>query len=169
MPVIYVNLSNHDCTTREPYISFLKKFELIKNEDINGEQIELRVANKDGTFANGFYNDSVYYKNPRLRIDFATLPLSKNNLTNCTLIRATYSYEGVDDHDQLEFHIQRVKNIKKRTPYYYLPNVTCFEFSSQIDDEYKLIFDVSVNDYEKVSDVCCSLISLFITIFSLDD
>ena len=167
MPVLYVNLNKQESLTKEPYVSFFKKFDIIK-DDINGEQIELRVGGKDGCFANGFYIDKVYYKNPRLRIDFATIPAPDNNETTCTLIRASYSYEGEDGYD-LDFHLQIAKDIKKRAPYYYLPGATNFEFSSQIDDEYKLLFDVLVDDPEKVSNVCCSLISLIITIFSLDN
>lgn len=167
MPVLYVNLNKHESLTKEPYVSFFKKYDVIK-DDLNGEQIELRVGGKDGCFSNGFYIDRVYYKNPRLRIDFATIPSPENEQKTGVLIRTSYSYEGEDSFD-FDFHLQRVKDIKKRAPYYYIPGVTHFEFSSQIDDEYKLLFDAIVDDVSKVPEVCCSLISLIITIFSLDN
>lgn len=168
MPVLYVNLNKHESLTKEPYVSFFKKYDIIK-DDPNGEQIELRVGcGKNGCFANGFYIDKVYYKNPRLRINFATIPSPEKEQETNVFIRASYSYEGEDSYD-LDFHLQRVKDIKKRAPYYYIPGATHFEFSSQIDDEYKLLFDVLVDDVAKVPDVCCSLISLIITIFSLDN
>lgn len=167
MPVLCINMNKHESLKKEPYASFLKKFDIIK-ESINGEQIELRVGGKDGCFSNGFYIDSVYYKNPRLRFDFAKIPSPENDGTTVTFIRACYSYEGEDSYD-LEFHLQRAKDIKKRAPYYYIPWATHFEFSSQIDDEYRLVFDALVGDDEKLQEVCCSLISLIITIFSLDN
>ena len=167
MPVLYVNLNKHESLTKEPYISFFKKYDIIK-DDLNGEQIELRVGGKDGCFTNGFYIGKVYYKNPRLRIDFTTIHSPEKEKETCVFIRTSYSYEGEDSYD-LDFHLQRVKDIKKRAPYYYIPGASHFEFSSQIDDEYKLLFDVLVDDVAKAPDVCCSLISLIITIFSLDN
>ncbi len=167
MPVLYVNLNKHEPTKKEPYASFLKKFDIIK-DDLDGEQIEIRVGGRDGTFVNGFYIDRVYYKNPRLKFDFSTVPSPYEQNKTATFIRATYSYDDEDGYD-LDFHLQRAKNIKKRAPYYYLPGVTNFEFSSQIDDEYKLIFDVLVEEKEKVEEICCFLISQIISIFSLED
>ena len=167
MPVVYVNLKKQESLTKEPYVSFLKKYNTIK-DDLNGEQIELRVGGKDGCYANGFYIDNVYYKNPRLKIDFASITSHKDGQRTSVFIRFSYSYEGEDIGD-FNLHLQRVKDIKKRAPYYYIPGASHFEFSSQIDDEYKLLFDVLVEDLEKVSEVCCSMISLIITIFSLDN
>lgn len=167
MPLYYVNLNKQECLSKEPYASFLKKFDLIRGE-VNGEQIELRVGGKNECFANGFYIDESYYKNPRLQLDFATVPAPGDSQKTCTLIRISHSYEGEDGYD-LEFHLQRAKDLKKRAPYFYIPDASHFEFSSQVDDEYKLLFDVIVEDETKVSSVCCSLISLIIAIFSQDN
>lgn len=167
MPVFYVNLNKQKSLTKEPYVSFLKKYDVIK-EDVHGEQIELRVGGKDGCFANGFYVDEVYYKNPRLRLDFATIPSPEDADVTCTLVRASYTYEDEDGYD-LDFHLRRIKDIKKRAPYYYIPGASHFEFSSQIDDAYHLLFDVLVDDMAKVPEVCCSLISLMISVFTLDN
>lgn len=38
MPVLYVNLNKHESLTKEPYVSFFKKYDIIK-DDLNGEQI----------------------------------------------------------------------------------------------------------------------------------
>lgn len=162
MPVLYVNLNKHEAIQREPYNSFLKKYGLIK-DNLNGEQIEVRVGGKEGNFSNGFYIDDMFCMNPRLRIDFADVPGDQR-----IFIRVCYSYEGEDSYD-LDFHLQRVKDIKKRADYYYIPGATHFEFSSQIDDDCKLNFDVLVEDKSRVPEVCCSLISLVIAIFSLDN
>ena len=162
MPVLYVNLNKNDVLSKEPYASFIKNYEIIK-DSINGEKIELRVGGRN-VFDNGFYIDRTYYKNPRLTIEFAQIPSEKE----CIFIRAAYSFEGEDNYD-LEYHLDRVKEIKKRAPYYYLPDALNFEFSSQIDDEYRLYFDVITDDKEKVSKLCCSLISLIISIYSLDN
>ena len=167
MPVFYLNLEKQESLTREPYASFLKKYDLIEQE-LNGEEIELRVGGKDETFTNGFYVDSYYYENPRLRFSFATVPNPDNHEETSTLVRACYSYEGDDCYD-LQYHIQRAKDIKRRAPYYFLPGATHFEFSSQVDEEFKLQFDVLVADNEKVAEVCCLLISLIIAIFSQDN
>ncbi len=167
MPVLYINSDKHDCLKREPYVTLLKKFEVIK-DSLDAEEIELRVGGRDGCFANGFYTDDVYYKNPRLKISFATVPSPDDRTLKSFFIRAAYSFESEDDYD-LEFHLQRIKDIKKRVPYFYLPDVTHFEFSSQIDEDYKLFFDAVVDDREKVRNVCCMLISLIISVFSLDN
>ncbi|MBQ6824831.1 MAG: hypothetical protein IJN82_06135 [Clostridia bacterium] len=167
MPILYVNLNKQESLTKEPYASFLKRYDIIK-ENVNGEQIDLRVGGKDGCFTNGFYVDKMYCKNPRLRLEFATLPSPERSGETCTFVRAIYSYEGEDGYD-LDFHLQRARDIKKRAPYYYIPGASHFEFSSQVDDEFKLIFDVLVEEKRFVSEVCCSLISLLITIFSLED
>lgn len=167
MPVLYVNLNKQGSLSKEPYATFLKKYEVIKDAP-NGEEIELRVGGKEGTFTNGFYIDNFYYKNPRLRLNFATIPSPENDSEMSVFIRAVYSYEGEDCCD-LDFHLQRVKDIKKRAPYYYLHGVSHFEFSSQIDDEYRLVFDAIADDNTRVEKVCCQLISLIISIFSLDN
>lgn len=166
MPVLYVNLNKNSALSKEPYASFMKNYEIIK-DSINGEKIELRVGGKD-CFSNGFYIDRTYYKNPRLTIEFAEIASSSDIEKNCVFIRAAYSFEGEDNYD-LEFHLGRVKEIKRRAPYYYIPDADNFEFSSQIDDEYRLYFDVLVSDRDKISKVCCSLIGLIISIFSLDN
>lgn len=168
MPVLYVNLNKQESLTREPYASFMKKYDIIK-EDPNGEQIEIRVGlGKDGCFSNGFYIDKTYYKNPRLRLEFAALPSSDTEGKESVFIRASYSYESEESY-HLDLHLKRVRDIKKRAPYFYIPFASHFEFSSQVDDEYKLLFDAVVEDKNKVPDVCCSLISLIITIFTLDN
>ena len=166
MPVIFVNLNKQDTLKKEPYLSFLKKFDLIK-QSLDGESIELRVGGKEGSFTNGFYVDEMFYMNPRLRIDFADIP-SEQGEKNRTFIRVCYSYEGEDGYD-LDFHLQRIKDIRKRVGFFYVPDATHFEFSSQIDDEYRLIFDVLVEDETAIPRVCCSLISHIIAIFSLDN
>jgi len=167
MPVLYVNPNKQESLQKEPYASFLKKYDVIK-ENLNGEQIELRVGGRENCFSNGFYVSSYYCKNPRLKINFATILHPDDSNKKCTLVRMVYSYDGENSFD-VDFHIQRAKDVKKRSAYYYLPNVTHFEFSSQIDDEYRFIFDVLVEDVEKISEVCCSLINLVISIFSLDN
>ena len=105
MPVYYVNLNKQESLSKEPYASFLKKFNLIRDE-VNGEQIELRVGGKNECFTNGFYVDESYYKNPRLKLNFATVPTPGDSQKTCTLLRTAYSYEGEDGYD-LEFHLQR--------------------------------------------------------------
>ncbi len=166
MPVLYVNLNKHESLKKEPYNSFLKKFNLIR-ENLNGEQIEIRVGGKDRSFANGFYLDEEFYINPRLRVDFASMPVAAGEKPSM-FIRVCYSYEGEDGYD-LELHFQRVKDIKQRAEYLYIPGATHFEFSSQIDDEYKLMFDALVDDMSKIPDVCCLLISHIIAIFCLEN
>lgn len=165
MAVLFLNFAEHEPLKKEPYASFLKRFDIIK-ESVDGEQIELRVGGRDGTFSDGFYVDETYFKNPRIKIEFAGIPKEENGKS--FFVRVVYSYEGKDCCD-LDLHFQRVKELKKRAPYYYIPGATHFEFSSQIDDEYKLIFDVVADREETVQGVCCSLISLIISIFSFEN
>lgn len=167
MPILYIGHDKHDCLKIEPYATLLKKFEAISDNPF-GEEIELRAGGREGHFTNGFYVDEIYYKNPRLKINFASVPSPDDRSTENAFVRVTYSYESEDDYD-VEFHLQRIKDIKRRAPYFYLPGVDFFEFSSQIDDTYKLHFDAIVSDKDKIRDTCCMLVSLVIAVFSLDN
>ena len=166
MPILYLNLDRQKSLEKEPYVSFFKKFNFIK-DSLHGERIELRVGGAEGSFCNGFYVDDVFYINPALSLEFSQVPKSKD-YPESMLVRLCYSFEGEDGYD-LDFHLQRIRDIRKRAEYFYIPWATHFEFSSQIDEDYRLIFDVLVEDSDRIADVCCSLISHVIAIFSLDN
>ena len=167
MPVLYANLDKHDSLSREPYASFLKKYDAIK-QDINEKRIELQLGGENGTFENGFYVEGLSFENPKLTLFFDTVLSPETDNKKVVFIRAIYSCEAGDEFDPM-IQVQRAKDIKLRVPYYYLPGVTHMDFSSQLDDEYKLIFDALVDDKHSIPEVCCSLIGLIIAIFSLDD
>lgn len=169
MPVLYVNLRKQNSLEKDPYAWFSKEYEELKKKGkTDGARMEFFIAGKEGDFANGFYLDECFYQNPRLQFDFATVPPADKNKKESVFVRLCYSYEeGEDCNDSL--YRQRVKSIKKRVPYYYVPWVSCLEFSAQIDDENKLFFDALVEDPTKVPEACLSLINLVISIFSLDN
>lgn len=170
MPFIYVNLNEQKSLEREPYTSFTKKYEVIK-ENLNGEKIELRVGNgKSNSFSNGFFtDDGCYAKNLRLNFIFASLPKDDTESTNGkTLIRMTYSFE-YDDAESLNYHLDKVKALEKRVPFFYIPLASAFEMTYQINSEFTLLFDVVVDDEKDVQQVCYSLINQIITIYSFEN
>ncbi len=168
MPVLFVNMKKHNSTEREPYSSFAKRFDSVK-DNLHGERIELCAGSgKRGAFNNGFYNDEDYFKNAMLTFDFAEIDNGTDISPRSTFVRMTLSYE-CSTYCDIEYQLQRIKALKLRVPYFYIPDVTHLEFSSPIDEDVKLQFDVLVPDKEKILNVCCSLINQVIAVFSLDD
>lgn len=135
MPIIYM-LHKQESTSKEPYQSFEKQFNLIKN-DLDEKTIELAIGNDEtGVFANGFYFDetvdpenillSFYFK----KIEYEELDGAK---TKGFFIRMQYVF-SFDYRGWLPLHLDRIKAIKQRVPFFYIPNAESLEFSSQMDD-----------------------------------
>lgn len=83
------------------------------------------------------------------------------------LTNTVYSFEC--NESNLDYYRRHIKLLKKRVPYFYIPDVTHFAFSSQIDDEFNMQFDVLVKNGEKVLQVCYSLLNQIISILSFED
>ena len=63
----------------------------------------------------------------------------------------------------------RVKNISQRLPYLYIPNTCYFDAECTISEKLNITFEMIVSDKNKVEEVCCSMISHLIAMFTLDD
>lgn len=166
MPVIYYNsISELSSLSKDPYASFSKKFKSLK--DIDGQEIELRIDNGKEGFYKGFHTDDCYMENANLRFVFAVMHNSSDPRDEVYFVRMVYSFSCNDEN--FHYYQRHIGLLKKRIPYFYIPNVSNFEFSSQLDDNFNLQFDVLVKDKETILQVCYSLINQIITIFSFED
>lgn len=168
MPVLFINMKEQTSLEKEPYLSFMKRFEALEG-NLDGECVKLYVGKgKSGTFSKGFYIDESYCKNPMITFEFARINSSNKEGEKETFIRMTYSYE-CDSRYDLEWQMDMIKALRRRIPYFYIPSVSHLEFSSPIEDDVRLQFDVLVPESEDVPQVCCSLINQVIAIFSFED
>lgn len=161
MPVLLIDMQEQTSLDREPYLTFGKRFYDLEGR-LNGETVKINVGRgKSGSFSKGFYIDEAYCKNPMFTFYFADTDDKK------TFIRMTYSYE-CDNRCDLEWQGELIKALRRRIPYVYIPSVTHLEFSSPLEDDVKLQFDVITPNREDVFQVCCSLINQVIAIFSFE-
>ena len=162
MAVIFYNgLKRSECLSKEPYLSFKRKFRALKS--IEGEEIELVIDTGKEGFNRGFYTDS-FMHNAKLRFRFAELD-GKNG--EACFIRMTYSFDCHEDN--FRYYRHRINTLKKRVPYFYIPSVSHFEFSSELDDEFYMCFDAVAENHDAVLQVCYSLINLIIAILCFED
>lgn len=166
MPVIfYSSISELSSLSKEPYANFAKKYKSLKSLD--GQEIEVRIDNGKEGFHKGFYTDDCYMENANLRFVFATMNNSADSKEKVYFIRMVYSFSC--NEDNFQYYQRHIGLLKKRVPYFFIPNVSNFEFSSQLDDNFNLQFDVLVKERENILTVCYSLINQIITIFSFED
>lgn len=167
MPVLFINMKEQTSLEKEPYLSFLKRFEALEG-NLDGECVKLYVGKgKSGTFSKGFYIDESYCKNPMITFEFADIR-GKGEDEKETVICMTYSYE-CDSRYDLEWQMDMIKALRRRIPYFYIPSVSHLGFNSSIEDDVRLQFAVIVPKSEDVPQVCCSLINQVIAIFSFED
>ena len=165
MPVIYSIMEKQMSLEKEPYKALTKQFKSIKN-NIDGQIIELKISSEKEGFFRGFYTDHEYTNQAAIRFLFSN-PHQNKSHSFPTFIRMEFSFECNDIN--YHFYQRHINLLKKRVPYFYIPFVSCFEFSHCIDDKFRLMFDISVDDKEKVLDSCYCLLSLIIAIFSFED
>ena len=163
MPVIFFNsISKHNSLEKDPYASFTKKFKGLKKFD--GQEIELRIDNGKEGFHKGFYTDDCFMENANLKFAFADVT---SGAEKAYFIRMNYSF-GCNS-ENIHYYQRHISLLKQRVPYFYIPFAANFEFSSHIDDEFNLQFDVLVKNEADVLQVCYCLINQIITIFSFED
>lgn len=171
MPIIYM-LDKQKALTKEPYVSFDKKYKMVF-EKLYDSEIEIPIGTgKPGQFANGFYNcDYAYQRNLTIRFSFAKVTSEQIELSGkseSTFVRCTYSFE-YNETDMLDYHLNRLKAFSLRTEYFYIPKAEYLEFSYKIDKEINIYADAIVLEQSDVQQVCHSMINQFISIYSLDD
>lgn len=165
MPVIFINPKEQTSLEREPYVSFLNRFEALDG-NLSDECIKLYVGKgKNGSFSKGFYVDDNYCKNPMLTFEFTENINSEGKKE--AIVSMTYSHECENYYD-LQWQNSMIKTLNLRIPYFYIPAVSHLEFSSPIGDGVILRFDVIVPEKKDVRQVCCSLINQIIAVFSFE-
>lgn len=167
MPVIYYNLEEQKSLEREPYKSLAKKFRNIKYA-LDKNEIEIDIGSDEEGFSKGFYTDFTFTNDARLRFVFSKCCENHNgNQTSNVFVGMLYSFE-CNEHNE-PFYRKYIGLLKKRIPYFYIPNASHFSFSSQIDDEFVLQFNALVENESNVLEVCYSLLNQLIAILSFED
>lgn len=164
MPVILYDLKAQDSLTREPYTTFAKKWKSIES-DPDGHRIDIRISGGKEGFSRGFYTDHEYMSDVELSFLFARTAGGVD--IGSTFVRMTLSFEC--NSSNFDYYRDQIKSLKKRVPYYYIPTVSHLEFSSQIDDEFKLQFDAVVPEGTDVAQACYMLINQLIAILSFEN
>lgn len=163
MPVIYYNIDELKSLEREPYKILTKRYKSLKNV-LEEKEIEINIGSDKEGFSKGFYTDSEFTNEAKIRFIFSKEAGTEKSQY---FIRMIYSFEC--NESNLDYYRRHIKLLKKRVPYFYIPDVTHFAFSSQIDDEFNMQFDVLVKNRGKVLQVCYSLLNQIISILSFED
>lgn len=166
MPVIYYNIDEQISLEKEPYKSLTKRFKSLKNA-LEEKEIELNIgADREG-FAKGFYTDFEFTNDAKVKFLFSKEADAGTKEKAQIFVRMVFSFEC--NESNLHYYRRHIKLLKKRIPYFYIPEATHFAFSSQIDDEFNMQFDVLVEKEDKVLQVCYSLLNQIIAILSFED
>ncbi len=163
MPVIYYNMDEMKSLEREPYKTLVKRFKSLENA-LEEKEIEINISDKDG-FSKGFYTDSDYADN--LKVKFVFSREESHNGRGKVFVRMIFSFDC--DEGSLYYYRIHIKALKKRVPYFYIPDVTHLAFSSQFDDDISIVFDTLVADETKTLQVCCSLLNQIIAVLAFED
>lgn len=167
MPVIYYNIDEQKSLERDPYKVLTKQYRNLMNA-LDKKQIELSIGSDREGFAKGFYTDFEFTNEAKITFIFSRE--ADDETKKCKqkiFVRMIYSFEC--NESNLHYYRRHIKLLKKRVPYFYIPDVTHFTFSSLIDDEFNMQFDVLVEGEEKVLQVCYSLLNQIIAILSFED
>ena len=165
MPVIYYNIDEMRCLEREPYKTLVKRFKSLENA-LEEKELEINISDKDG-FAKGFYTDSDFADNIKVKFVFSREYENNDDKKGKVFVRMIFSFDC--DEGSLYYYRLRIKALKKRIPYFYIPEVTHFAFTTQFDEEISMIFDVLVSDEAKTLQVCCSLLNQIIAVLAFED
>ena len=167
MPVIFYNLEEQKSLEREPYKTLSKKFRNI-NYALDNCEIKLDIGSDDEGFSDGFYTDFNFTNNAELKFVFSRSDETHaKNKPSSILVSMLYSFECNSYNEQFYRHF--IELLKKRLPYFYIPNATHFSFSSQQDDNFVFQFNALVDDENNVLEVCYSLLNQLIAILSFED
>ena len=165
MTLIYSNIEEQTSLKKEPYKTLSEEYKHIQN-DFDGQEICLKDFSEKMGFSNGFFTDE-FIKNPIIRFSFYKSKL-KGIISPMTLIQMEYSFES-DDDNYCVIYQKRMKLLRKRIPYIFIPHVSHVEFSTSIEDSFKMTFNVLVENEANILDACYCLINLVIAIFAFEN
>ena len=165
---IVINPSN---TTKiyelEPYGLLLSKLDKLKG-NYHDESVVLRWDEEERcVFKEGFYIgvDEDIKQVPSIKYLFAEL---EENGDKKIFIRCIFE-NAFDRNNYYDLILNRVCDISLRLPYIFIPGADSYESECSISDKLKITMDVVVSDKDRVTEICCSILSHLIAIFSLDD
>ena len=156
-----INEQGNSVLENKPYKILTEEYQRIRN-DIDGQEICINnLSEKKEGFYNGFFVDELT-QNPTIKFSFY------KSQEQATLIQMEYSFRFNDDSECIVYQ-RRMKALRQRIPYFYLPFAGHVEFSHSIENKFIHTFTVLAKDEDKILDCCYCLLSLIIAIFSFDD
>lgn len=152
---------------KEPYTTLAKKYKRIE-ENIDGETIEIYLSNyKETGFSKGFYSDEVFVHDPTVQFFFASVKPDKSISEESTFVRMSFSFDC--NEENYPFYQPKIRALKKRAEYFFIPMVSHFGYETHLDERFTLDFDVIVPNMNDVLNVCYCLLNLIIAILAFED
>lgn len=167
MAIIFINCSPINSLNKEPYTTLAKKYKRIE-ENIDGETIEIYLSNyKETGFSKGFYSDEVFVHDPTVQFFFASVKPDKSISEESTFVRMSFSFDC--NEENYPFYQPKIRALKKRAEYFFIPMVSHFGYKTHLDERFTLDFDVIVPNMNDVLNVCYCLLNLIIAILAFED
>lgn len=160
--------SNKPVVEREPYASFLESFDKLA-DNLEGQKIELTFVGKDGMDGSAIFSvfgDAEFFEMSYEFSEVCTETASSKKLWYIkSLVRcAFYESEDMEDHiDVLEkYRDNKLENL------IYIDGLNDINFTYYVDHEFTdIIFDILVDDEEKIKSVCLSFLSYIVALFAM--
>ena len=167
---MFMRNSKDDILKKEPYSTFIKKFNKL-NSLIN-EKIHIKINSMDKDkrygFAKGFSLDYVYAKSFDLDFNYYMFTDAECSQRQSFCIIHTISYEFQGEEDFHEIMIDTINDVQERNGYFYFSSmVKKCEINCSINNKNKVNITYSVLcEEENAKEVCLQLISNDIAMFA---
>ena len=84
-----------------------------------------------------------------------------------TFVRMSFSFDC--NEENYPFYQPKIRALKKRAEYFFIPMVSHFGYETHLDERFTLDFDVIVPNMNDVLNVCYCLLNLIIAILAFED
>lgn len=148
---------------KEPYRTFEKEMEKLykTGTSITKAEIVIPLANEQELgFVGGFDLDNIYFGSPVLTVSFQKM--SDSNDTYMVTLILEFEY----DMDAWIAVIGRMADIKRKSEYLYVPLISEFSFSYDIQGNKMIMVSFAITREENLNEVGKSLISLNVALMS---
>ncbi len=130
--------------------------------------LEIYLSNyKETGFSKGFYSDEVFVHDPTVQFFFASVKPDKSISEESTFVRMSFSFDC--NEENYPFYQPKIRALKKRAEYFFIPMVSHFGYETHLDERFTLDFDVIVPNMNDVLNVCYCLLNLIIAILAFED
>ena len=165
MSVYFWDMPAVNSASQEPYLSLLKKLRRMGNHFAEKE-IRIPLSDKEG-FSKGFYSDQSFVCSPELRFVFAEQCSDRKRPMETTLIHMIFSFKCTEEN--YGYYQPRIKALKKRVDYFFIPYITRFGFDAYLNDRFVMDFKAAVPQKDDLPTVCCCLLNQIIAILAFED